>query len=441
MATPSQTRGFFTFSKIIFFLGLAVMVGIIVYRQTYTPPAPPSLPMPVRATTATIVEINRYFTGLGTVVPLHTTVIQSRVDGHLVAVHFREGQEVQKGDLLAEIDPRPFLVRLEQAKGALVRNEALLNNARLELERYSRLFRQEAVPAQQLQAQEAAVGQYEGAVIQDKAAIAEAELQLAYSRVTAPFTGKAGLRQVDVGATIRSSDPAGIVRLTRTRPTYVVFSLVENSIPEVRRAMREVMPQTEAVLQKPAATATEAPATAPDQIEAEGREAAEGQADVNALMEAAAMPEITEDGPDQTVPKEGLVAEIWSQDNKYLLDSGILLSLDNQIDPATGTVKAKAIVANEEDFLFPNQFVNVRLLVDIIKDVPSIPTAAVQRSSTGFFVYVIRDGKANLVPITPGYSNGPLTVIEEGIAQGDVVVTDGLDKLRDGIPVRYTMQD
>ena len=413
MANPLPSKGFFTLRKLLFFSGLALMAGIIVYRQTYIPPAQPIPPMPVRATTASIVEINRYFTGLGTVVPLHTTVIQSRVDGHLVAVHFREGQEVRKGDLLAEIDPRPFLVRLEQAKGALVRNEALLHNARLELERYQRLFKQDAVPAQQLQAQEASVGQYEGAVIQDKASIAEAELQLTYSRVTAPFTGKAGLRQVDVGATIRSSDPAGIVRLTRTKPTYVVFSLVESSIPEVRRVMRE----------------TQAQARVDDLAEA------------HAVAEAATTSDMTEDGPDLVVPKVGLLAEIWSQDNKYLLDSGTLLSLDNQIDPATGTVKAKAIVANEGDFLFPNQFVNVRLLVGVIKDKPSIPTAAVQRSSTGFFVYVIRDSKAVLVTIHPGYSNGPLTVIEEGIEAGDVVVTDGLDKLRDGTPVRFTMQE
>ena len=421
MANPLPSRGFFTLRKLLFFLGLATMAGIIVYRQTYIPPTPPTPPMPVRAATASIVEINRYFTGLGTVVPLHTTVIQSRVDGHLVAVHFREGQEVQKGDLLAEIDPRPFLVRLEQAKGALVRNEALLHNARLELERYQRLFKQDAVPAQQLQAQEAAVGQYEGAVIQDKASIAEAELQLTYSRVTAPFTGKAGLRQVDVGATIRSSDPAGIVRLTRTKPTYVVFSLVESSIPEVRSVMRE----------------TQAGVAADNAIP--GQTGADDLAEASTMLENVAATEITEDGPDLVVPKVGLLAEIWSQDNKYLLDSGILLSLDNQIDPATGTVKAKAIVANEGDFLFPNQFVNVRLLVGVIKNKPSIPTAAVQRSSTGFFVYVIRDNKAELVTIRPGYTNGPLTIIEEGIESGDVVVTDGLDKLRDGTPVRFSM--
>lgn len=389
--------------KILALLALVVvMVAIAIHRQTTKSSEVEQGPQPVRVAQALVHDIPRYFLGLGTVVPLHTTVIQSRVDGYLVAVHFKEGQEVHKGDLLAEIDPRPFLVQLEQAKGALTRDQALLKNARSELERYRKLLRQEAVPAQQVQTQEATVGQYEGAVQQDMAAIADAQLQLDYSKVTAPFTGKVGLRQVDVGATVRSADPAGIVRITRTRPTYVVFTLVESSIPAVQKAMKQ------AELLAPPPTAVPA-------------------SPVDNETELA------------SIPNYGLVVEVWSQDNKSLLATGTLLSLDNQIDPATGTVKAKAIIPNEDDSLFPNQFVNIRLLVDVIQGKPSVPTAAVQRSSSGYFVYRVNDGKVSSVPVVPGYANDTRTVIEQGLAPGDIVVTDGVDRLRNDTPVKYEL--
>lgn len=376
---------------------LSGIVAIIIVGLLYTlffgkkATPPKMLPQSIQIAVAQRVDVPRFFHGLGTVTAFQDTVVRSRVDGYLTVIHFQEGQYVQKGDPLIEIDARPFRNKLNEAKGALVRDEALLKNARQDLKRYTNLLKQDAVPVQQVQAQEALVGQYEGAVIQDKAAVAEAELQLSYCTVVAPFSGKAGLRQVDIGATVSANDSAGIVRLTQTQPCYVVFTLVDKYLLPIR-----------------------------DAIEAKKMHAGN----------ASSSPTI--------VQGLGLKAEVWAQDGKKLLSEGYLDSLDNQIDRSTGTIKAKAIIPNEDNRLYPNQFVNVRLYVDTMENALTVPSAAVQRNNTGYFVYIIDEGKAKLCPIEITFSNDTLTVIASGISEGDTVITDGIDRLRDGTPVRFT---
>ena len=343
----------------------------------------PPKPMVVRAGEARIGNVDVYFKALGTVTSPNTVTVRSRVDGELIALHLREGRFVKEGDLLAEIDPRPFEVQKMQAEGQLARDEALLKQAKQELERYRKLIREHSVSAQQLETQEGLVGQYEGAVLADRAAVADAELQLTYSRVTAPVSGRVGLRKVDVGNMIRSSDSDGIVVITQMQPMDLMFTLVEKQIPEVVQAMRSA-------------------------------------------------------GRDETGDSGKLLVEAWGQDNQTLLATGELLTIDNQIDTSTGTVKAKARFANDDYRLFPNQFVNARLKVKTMENVLVIPGAAVQRNNDGFFVYVVEDGKSRARTITTLYTTDTEAVVGSGLKAGDVVVTDGVDRLRDGMRVAVT---
>ncbi|MDR1490809.1 MAG: MdtA/MuxA family multidrug efflux RND transporter periplasmic adaptor subunit [Desulfovibrio sp.] len=355
---------------------LLILAALFAYRHFQPGKGVEEVPKPrtVGAAVARIGTVDVYYQAIGTVTSPNTVTVRSRVDGELVALHFVEGQFVREGDLLAEIDPRPYQVQLQQAKGALATDEALLKQAVLELDRYRKLFRERSVSEQQVETQEGTVGRQEGAVISGRAAVAEAELMLTYCRITAPISGQAGLRKVDQGNMIRAADSTGIVVITQMRPMNLIFTLVENQIGEVLRAMRT-------------------------------------------------------GGP--------LKVEAWGQDNSVLLESGELLSLDNQIDTATGTVKARAVFANEEGRLFPNQFVNARLLVKTLQDVLIIPSAAVQRNNEGFFVYAAEDGKAKLRAIRCGFSDDGRTVVEEGLKPGETVVTDGVDRLRDGMPISW----
>lgn len=406
-------------------LGIAVL-GLIIYFSTKKE-APKHEPkaQPVRVAKAVLADVPRYLPGLGTVTPLQDTVVQSRVDGYLMAIHFKEGQRVEAGDLLVEIDPRPFLVQLEQARGALAKDEALLKNAQLDLARYKKLFAQDAIPAQQLQQQEAQVGQYEGAVQQDKAAIAEAKLQLTYSKVTAPISGVAGLRHMDIGAMVSSNDSSGIVRITQTKPCYVLFTLVDKYLPDVRRSMRKMDEEN----------ATLIPEKTKEKDATISHLPTEEIYSSEILKAPGTFPQ--QKNEDELIPPYGLKTEIWSQDGTEILSSGLLKSIDNQIDSSTGTVKAKAIVPNEDYELFPNQFVNVRLLVETLANVITVPTAAVQRGSDGFFVYRIVDMKASPVQIEAGYSDDKITIVKSGLETGDLVVTDGVDRLREGTSVRF----
>ena len=365
-------------NKLLPFLFLILLVagGYALYAHFKGKGRPPAgqKPQVVRVAAARTGDIPMYFQALGTVTPLNTVVVKSRVDGQLMRLHFTEGQTVSEGDLLAEIDPRPFEVQRQQALGALARDQAQLKGAQVDLARFRKLIKEQSVSLQQLQAQEALVGQYEGAVLADKASVADAELQLLYCRVTAPVSGRVGLKQVDAGNIIHASDANGIVVITQTRPMDVLFTLVEKDIPQVLDSMR---------------TGT------------------------------------------------ALAAEAWGQDGKALLSTGTLLSLDNQIDTATGTVKAKARFDNKDDRLFPNQFVSVRLLVKTLETVLIIPTSAVQRNNDGFFVYAVTNGTTRMQSVTSAYATASDTVIDSGLNPGDVVVTDGVDRLRAGTAVTY----
>ncbi|MDR2488472.1 MAG: MdtA/MuxA family multidrug efflux RND transporter periplasmic adaptor subunit [Desulfovibrio sp.] len=328
----------------------------------------------VRVAAVRVDDVPVYVQALGTVTPPGIVAVKSRVDGQLMRLHFLEGQMVSEGDLLAEIDARPFEVQRKQALGALARDEAQLKGARLELERFRKLIKEHAVSLQQLQTQEALVGQYEGAVLMDKAAVADAELHIAYCRITAPISGRTGLKQVDAGNIIRASDAGGIVIITQTRPMDILFTLVEKHIPQVLEAMRGGPP---------------------------------------------------------------LVVEAWGQDGKTLISRGALLSLDNQIDRSTGTVKARARFDNHDGALFPNQFVSVRLLVKTLEQVTVVPSAALQRGNDGFFAYAVANGAVHMRPVSIAYATAVDSVISAGLDAGDIVVIDGLDRLRAGASVSY----
>jgi multidrug efflux system membrane fusion protein len=361
--------------------------GYVAYRQLAPAPdaAPPAAAgrpgapggppraTPVVAVPAATADVDVYLGALGTVTPLRTVTVRSRVEGQLLRVAFEEGQVVKEGQVLAEIDPRPFQVQLLQAEGQMARDRALLENARLDLERYRTLFEQDSIAKQQVDTQAALVRQYEGAVKVDQSQIDNARLQLAYARITAPISGRAGLRLVDPGNIVRAGDANGIVVITQLAPTSVVFTVPQDNLPAVMKRMQ------------------------------------------------------SGDRPP---------VEAWDRELKTRLATGTLASVDNLVDPATGTVKLKAQFANDESALFPNQFVNVRMKLDTVRDATVVPAAAIQRGSQGMFVYVVQpDQTVKLRPVRLGPVDGPRQAIAEGLAPGDLVVSDGMDRLRDGAQV------
>ena len=328
---------------------------------------------PVQAAVATSESVPRYLTGLGTITAANTVTVRSRVDGQLLAIHFQEGQQVKAGDLLAEIDPSQFKIALAQAQGQLAKDQATLSNARRDLARFQQLVKTNLVSRQELDAQQALVNESVGTIKADEATVASAQLQLDWSRITAPIDGRVGLKQVDVGNQIASSDTTGIVVLTQTHPIDLIFSLPESDIATVVKA------------QKAGIT---------------------------------------------------LSVEAWDRTNKQKLSGGSLLSLDNQIDATTGTIKLKARFNNQDDALFPNQFVNARMLVDTQQNAVVIPTAAVQMGSEGNFVWVLNsEDKVSKHLVTVGIQDSQKVVISAGISAGDRVVTDGIDRLTEGAKV------
>ena len=328
---------------------------------------------PVQAATATREAVPRYLSGLGTITAANTVTVRSRVSGQLMAIHFQEGQQVKAGDLLAEIDPSQFKVALAQAQGQLAKDKATLANARRDLSRYQQLAKTSLVSRQDLDSQQALVTESEGTVKADEAAVASAQLELDWSRITAPISGRVGLKQVDIGNQISSSDTTGIVVLTQTHPIDLVFTLPESEIATVVQAQEA------------------------------------GQQ---------------------------LVVEAWDRTNKQKLSSGTLLSLDNQIDATTGTIKLKARFDNQDDALFPNQFVNARMLVATQQDAVVIPAAALQMGNEGNFVWVLNDkNQVSKHTVTPGIQDSQKVVIAAGLSAGDRVVTDGIDRLTEGAKV------
>ena len=349
--------------------------------------------VPVRTATARSQDVPYFLQGIGTVVPSSDVLVKSRVTGQLMQLHFQEGQYVRAGDLLAEIDPRPFRAALQEAEGRLASDRAQLANAKRDLERYASLVQRDYVERQKYDTQKALVAQYEGAVVSDRAACETARLQLEYSRITAPASGITGLRKVDVGNQITTSD-ADIVRITEVSPCDILFTLPETTVSLVIKAV----------------------------------------------------------AASKTKP---IVVQAWDRAQKHLLAKGALLSLDNEIDTETGTVRVKARFANADKSLYPNQFVNARLCVDIVRNAVTVPAAAIQIGSKGTYVYVVRQtvndskdvpgkarpasrGTVHVRTVSLGLETPRLVVVTEGLKAQEMVVVDGVDRLRDGASVSIT---
>ena len=334
----------------------------------------PAGPVPVVVTKVTRSSIPVYLNGLGNVTAFYTVTVKSRVDGQIMKVDFNEGDLVHQGQVLIEIDPRPYQVQLELAEGTLARDQALLSNSKLDLQRYQTLLAQDAIPKQQLDTQTALVAQYEGNIKQDTANIDSAKLNLTYAKVTAPITGVVGLRQVDPGNIVHASDTNGMIVITQLQPIAVLFTIPEDSLPQVTQKLRA----------------------------------------------GAHLP-----------------VDAYNRDNSKKIASGTLVTLDNQIDSTTGTSKLKAVFPNTDNALFPQQFVNIRLLVDTLGNQLVVPNVAVQNGQQGTFVYVVdEDSKVHLKPVQVGISTETSSQILGGLADGDRVVVDGTDRLIEGARVR-----
>jgi len=330
-------------------------------------------PMPVMVATAAKGDINVVLSALGNVTPVANVTVKTRVDGQLVRVAFTEGQNVKAGDVLAEIDSAPYKAQLAQAEGQLARDQALLQNAKLDLQRYQTLASQDSISKQQVDTQASLVRQYEGTVKLDQGNVDNARVQLSYTRITAPVSGRVGLRQVDPGNIVHASDTNGIVVITQIDPMTVIYSIPEDSLPKVMPRMQS---------------------------------------------------------------GDKLSVEAWDRAQTTQLARGVLVTVDNTIDNTTGTVKLRAQFPNQNAMLFPNQFVNVRMRVDTLRDVVIVPGAAIQRGTQGTFVYIVgADNNVTLRVVKLGVTEGDRTQVVQGLNPGERVVIDGADKLRDGAPV------
>jgi multidrug efflux system membrane fusion protein len=329
--------------------------------------------VPVVVSTAQRGDLPVYFNGLGTVTAFNTVTVRSRVDGQLVSVAFKEGQFVHQGDLLAQIDPRPFQVQLEQALGQLAKDQAQRKDAEVNFERFKLLFKEGVIPQQQLDTQGALVGQVDGAITSDQSQIDNAKLQLTYSCITAPISGRIGLRLVDAGNIVHASDTNGLLVITQLQPISVIFSLPQDQLPQV-----------------------------------------------NAKLHSGVQ----------------LAVDAYDRDDTAKIASGKLETIDNQIDITTGTYKLKSVFTNTDNALFPNQFVNVHLLVDTKHNLTIVPAAAIQRGPQGTYVYAAdADNTAKIRIVTIAQTTGDSVGLSAGLSSGDRVVIDGLDKLQDGTKI------
>jgi membrane fusion protein, multidrug efflux system len=331
-------------------------------------------PVPVVVTKVARSSVPFYLNGLGNVSAFYTVTVKSRVDGQIMRVGFNEGDLVKQGQVLIEIDPRPYQVQLEMAQGALAHDQAILNEARIDLDRYKTAYARNAIAKQQLDDQEQAVLQYEGTVKQDMANVDNGKLQLIYANVTAPITGVVGLRLVDPGNIVHAADTTGMIVITQLQPIAVLFTIPEDNLPQVTQKLRAGM---------------------------------------------------------------HLPVDAYNRDNSKKLASGVLVTLDNQIDNTTGTAKLKAIFDNKDYELFPQQFVNMRVLVDTLTDQLVVPNVAVQNGQQGTFVYVVDErSRVHLKTVQVGITTDKVVDILSGLSDGDQVVTDGTDRLVDGAQVR-----
>lgn len=378
---PRRTRAFIILGLVV----AAIALGIYVWQQLRPEPQPQQwgwrqagMAVPVRVATAVREDLDVRLKALGTVTPLNTVTVRSRVDGELVRVAFQEGQFVNAGDLLAEIDPAPYRIRVAHAEGQQAQNLAELENARIELARYRELREKGYVSAQDLSNLEARVRQYEARRQIDRATLDEARLQLQYTRIVAPVSGRVGLRSVDVGNLVSANSSEGLVTITQMAPISVLFTIPENELPAVIDAVRS---------------------------------------------------------------EPELVVQAWDREEHQVLATGTLASLDNRIDPATGTLRLRAVFDNDDRRLFPNQFVNVQLRVRSVNTVV-IPNAAVQFGSRGPYVFVI-DAEDTAQPrdIVTGAADGERVAVLSGIQPGERVVLEGLDRLREGSPVQVVADE